>query len=339
MSTRSAAQDSAQAEARDQTCPVVSVIIVSYNTREMTLDCLRTLYSSLDGISAEVWLVDNASHDGSVEAVKEAFPQVQIIANTANSGFGAANNQALKQARGEFLLLLNSDAFPKERAIGKLVDYMRSNPDVAVVGPQLLNGDGSLQRSCWKFPSPGRAWLENLGVTSLLPNHPLVGDYSRWEHDRERDVDFIIGACMLVRREAYERVGGFDEGFFLYSEETDWQRRMRDNGFRIVFTPSAQVTHLGGASGAAEKAKVNRHFFESLDRYEYKHHGLAGLISLRLAMSVGCLLRTILWTVVMVAVPKKRAIAASRSRFSSWLLVRQATCWPVALEKPKSGTE
>jgi hypothetical protein len=324
-------------DARNETCPVVSVIIVSYNTRKMTLECLRTLYGSLDGIAAEVWLVDNASRDGSAEAVKEAFPQVQVIANAGNSGFGAANNQAMARARGEFLLLLNSDAFPQAGAIGKLVDYLRNHPDVAVVGPQLLNGDGSLQRSCWKFPSPGRAWLENLGITSLLPNHPVVGDYSRWEHDRERDVDFIIGACMLVRREAYEQVGGFDEGFFLYSEETDWQRRMKDDGFRIVFTPAAQVTHLGGASGASEKAKINRHFFESLDRYEYKHHGLAGLVSLRLAMFIGCLLRTVLWTLVVFAVPKRRDVALAKSRLSSWLLVRQATCWRIAPDGRKSG--
>jgi GT2 family glycosyltransferase len=317
--------------------PVVSVIIVSYNTREMTLECLRVLEADLRSSqldkSTEIWVVDNASSDSSAQAVREAFPQVHLIDNPRNAGFGAANNLALEQARGDFLLLLNSDAFPKPGAIGTLVEYLKSHPDVAVVGPQLLNKDGSLQRSCWKFPSPARAWLENLGITSLLPNHPLVGDYSRWEHDRERDVDFIIGACMLVRREAYEQVGGFDEGFFLYSEETDWQRRMQDKGFRIVFTPAAQVTHFGGASGASEKAKVNRHFFESLDRYERKHHGLMGLVSLRLAMSVGCFVRTVVWSLIPIALPKWRAVAYAKRRMYSWLFVRQMTCWRFAPEQ------
>jgi GT2 family glycosyltransferase len=319
--------------------PVVSVIIVSYNTREMTLECLRVLEADLSASqldkSAEIWVVDNASSDGSAQAVRGTFPHVRLIDNPRNAGFGAANNLALKQAQGDFLLLLNSDAFPKPGAIGTLVEFLRNNPDVAVVGPKLLNKDGSLQKSCWKFPSPARAWLENLGVTALLPNHPVAGDYSRWEHDQERDVDFVIGACMLVRRKAYEQVGGFDEDFFLYSEETDWQRRMKDHGFRIVFTPAAQVTHFGGASGEAEKAKVNRHFFESLDRYERKHHGLAGLISLRLAMSFGCLARTILWGMITVAMPKRRTVASARRRMYCWLFVRQMTCWSFAPEQPE----
>jgi GT2 family glycosyltransferase len=323
--------------------PVVSVIIVSYNTREMTLECLRVLEADLSASqldkSTEIWVVDNASADGSAQAVRETFPHVRLIDNPRNAGFGAANNLALKQAQGDFLLLLNSDAFPKPGAIGTLVEYLREHPDVAVVGPKLLNKDGSLQKSCWKFPSPARAWLENLGVTSLLPNHPVVGDYSHWEHDRERDVDFVIGACMLVRRKAYEQVGGFDEGFFLYSEETDWQRRMKDRGFRIVFTPAAQVTHFGGASGEAEKAKVNGHFFESLDRYERKHHGLLGLISLRLAMSLGCLARAIMWGMITVAIPKRRAAAAARRRMYSWLFVRQMTCWRFAPEQRELGSK
>lgn len=323
--------------------PVLSVIIVSYNTREMTLECLRVLdedlkTSQLDK-SAEIWVVDNASSDGSAQAIREVFPHVRLIDNPRNAGFGAANNLAMKQARGEFLLLLNSDAFPKPGAIGTLVEYLKNHSDVAVVGPQLLNKDGSLQRSCWKFPSPSRAWLENLGITFLLPNHPVVGDYSRWEHDRDRDVDFIIGACMLVRRTAYEKVGGFDEGFFMYSEETDWQRRMQNQGFRVVFTPTAQVTHFGGASGASEKAKINRHFFESLDRYERKHHGLSGLVSLRLAMSIGCLVRTVLWSLITVAVPKRRAAASARRRMYSWLLVRQATHWRFAPEQREFRTK
>jgi GT2 family glycosyltransferase len=310
-----------------QNHPEISVIIVSYNTRAMTLDCLRVLYEKLDSVNAEVWLVDNASNDGSVEAVRDAFPNVQVIANEKNGGFGAANNQAMKRARGDFFLLLNSDAFPLEGAIQTLLEYSKGHHDVAVVGPRLLNGDGSLQPSCWKFPSPMRAVVENIGLASLLPHHPHFGDYSRWAHDEERAVDFVIGACMLVRREVYEQIGGFDEEFFLYAEETDWQRRMTDKGWKIVFTPQAQVTHLGGASGASEKVKVNSHFFEGLDRYERKHHGLGGLLVLRLAMTLGCLARAVAWTLVMLARPGRRRAARSKVRMNSWLLLRQMTHW------------
>src|SRR5687768_14946249 len=136
--------------------PTVSVIIVSYNTREMTLECLRTLYGGLGDPAAEVWVVDNASTDGSAEAIRAGFPQVRLVANARNVGFGAANNQAMCQARGEFFLLLNSDAFPRPGAVAALADFLRRHQDVAVVGPRLLNADGSLQRSCFRFPSPGQ---------------------------------------------------------------------------------------------------------------------------------------------------------------------------------------
>lgn len=296
----------------------------------MTLDCLTALYTDLGSLPAEVFVVDNASSDGSVDAVRAAFPQVKVIENPKNAGFGAANNQALSQATGEYLLLLNSDAFPRPGAIAALIDCLRSNPRAAAVGPRLLNKDGTLQRSCYKFPSPARAWLENLWMSALLPQHPLIGDYQQWAHDEERVVDFVIGACMLVRREAYVDVGGFDEGFFMYAEETDWQRRMADQGWQVHFTPTAEVVHFGGASGAAEKARINRHFFDSLDRYEHKHHGMAGLVSLRLAMLVGSALRVLLWLCVLVFMPKRRAAARAKARLLSWLCVRQATHWPQA---------
>lgn len=309
--------------------PVLSVIIISYNTRQMTLDCLRALYADLEdaGKSAEVWVVDNASGDGSVPAIRAAFPDVRLIENPRNAGFGAANNLALRQAGGEFLLLLNSDAFVHPGAVAALVSYLRAHPRAGAVGPRLLNRDQTVQPSCYRFPSPARAWLENLWVSSLLPRHPVVGDYRRWAHDAARSVDWVIGACLLVRRAAYEQAGGFDEAFFMYQEETDWQRRLRDGGWDIAFTPSAVVTHLGGASGAAEQAKINAHFFDSLDYYTRKHHGLGGLVSLRLAMIVGTALRTLAWAGVAAALPKRRPVARAKTRLQAWLCVRQATRW------------
>jgi GT2 family glycosyltransferase len=308
--------------------PTISVIIVSYNTRAMTLECLRALYADVGGMAAEVWVVDNASADGSVEAVRAEFTQVRVIANDKNVGFGAANNQAMREAAGRYLLLLNSDAFPRPGAVAAMVDFLDRRPEAGLVGPRLLNKDGSLQRSCFPFPSPARAWLENLWISAVFPDRPKLGDYRRWAHDSEREVDWLIGACMLVRREVLERVGGFDERFFMYAEESDWQRRMRDAGWKVLFTPAAEVVHLGGASGANEKAKINRHFFESLDYYEYKHHGVLGLVSLRAAMTVGCFIRTILWTGVLLFVPGRRAVAASKAKLLSWLFVRQMTHWP-----------
>jgi GT2 family glycosyltransferase/glycosyltransferase involved in cell wall biosynthesis len=305
----------------------LSAIVVSYNTREMTLDCLRTLDAELRGAAAEIIVVDNASQDGSVAAIRAEFPQVRVLASASNDGFGAANNRAMKEARGRYFLLLNSDAFPRPRAIGELVRYLAQHPEVGAVGPRLLNEDGTLQQSCFRFPTPLQSWVENLWITALLPAHSQLDDYRRWAHDSARLVAWIVGACMLVRREVVEQVGGFDEAFFLYAEETDWQRRIRDGGWEIAFTPTAEVMHLGGASGASERARVSGNFFDSLDRYERKHHGLAGLISLRCAMIVGCGLRTALWAVTWLLRPQRRAQAGSKARLHSWLFLRQATHW------------
>ena len=301
--------------------PLISVIIVSYNTREMTLDCLRALYADLEGSGlggseSEVWVVDNASKDNSVPAIRDEFPRVKLIASERNLGFGVANNRALEQARGRFLLLLNSDAFPLPGAIADLLKYLREHPEVGAVGPRLLNSDGSLQPSCWKFPAPSRAWAEAVGLAALLPRHPVVGDYFRWAHDEERRVDFVIGAAVLLRREVYEQVGGFDESFFLYAEETDWMKRMETAGWPIVFVPWAQVTHLGGASSQS-KPGLNPLFFEGQDRFVAKHFGARGLLSFRAANIVRALAR-------LLAFAGRSLVARGEGKHQARLKMRQA---------------
>ena len=313
----------------------ISAIIVNYNTRGMTLDCLRALETALAGIPSEILVVDNCSKDGSVEAIRAAFPRVRVFESKVNAGFGAANNIAMREAVGNYFLLLNSDAFPKPGAIQSLIDYLRANPRAALAGPRLLNADGSLQASCFKFPTPLRAWLENLWISAVFPRHPFIGDYRFWQHDSPRNVDFLIGACMLMRREVFEQTGGFDERFFLYSEETDWQRRIRDAGWEIAFTPAAEVTHLGGASGANDKKNVSRYFMESLDRYELKHHGPLGLVAFRGAMVVGCALRALLWG-AMSLLPSRRSNALTKMARHLSLTWRQATDWSALRQAEKT---
>ena len=307
--------------------PLVSILIVSFNTRDLTLECLRMLYANLGGVAAEVLVIDNGSPDDSVAAICRDYPQAGMIVNEMNAGFGAANNRAMELSRGKYLLLLNSDAFVAPGAIAALIEYLERHPRVGAAGPRLLNADGSLQISCFPFPSPVRAWAENLWLPKVLPHTSRLGDYRRWAHDQEQLVDWVVGACMLVRREAYEAVGGFDERFFMYSEEADWQRRMRNKGWQIGFAPAARVRHLGGASGASEAANMNRHFFQSLDRYELKHHGWSGLISLRLAMAVGSSLRAILWVGAWILRPRGRSVASAKIRLHAWLVARQLTHW------------
>lgn len=306
----------------------LAVVIISFNTQNITLDCLRTLFDELEStpeVEAEVWVVDNASRDGSVQAIERDFPAVNIIANAENRGFGTANNQAMQQARGEYFLLLNSDAFVHQGAIETLIAELEAHPEAAIAGPRLLNSDGSLQASCWRFPSPRQVWLENLGLTGLFSHESRFGDYYKWAHDARREVDFVSGACFLVRRAAWEQSGGFDENFALYAEETDWQKRLHNAGWKIVFTPNALVTHLGGASGGGNPA-TKRRFFEGLDRYTRKHHGVAGVLLMRAGMIFGSLARAVLWSALMF-VPSRRSVAREKSRLHSWLLWRQATHW------------
>jgi GT2 family glycosyltransferase len=305
--------------------PLISAIVVSYNTRDMTLECLRALKADLSAMPSEIWVVDNASSDGSAEAVEREFPDIHVLCSGRNAGFGAANNLAMAQARGELFLLVNSDAFLRAGCAAALVDCLERHPEAAAAGPRIIRPDGSLQISCFRFPSPARAVLENLFVASLLPEHPVLGDYRRWGHNSEREVDWVIGACMLVRRKAYEDTGGFDERFFMYAEETDWQKRMRAAGWTIWFTPAGEVVHVGGGSADPE-ARFNERMFVSLDAYTLKHHGWAGLLVLRSAMVAGCSLRAAGWLIASLF-PARRHHAAGRVRRHLRLVVRQALHW------------
>ena len=302
----------------------ISVIIVSYNTCAMTLTCLRTLYENLGGMSAEVWVVDNASSDDSVTAIQRDFPDVHIIANDTNRGFGAANNRAIQRSTGDYLLLLNSDAFIKLRSIQALVACMQDNPSAGVVGPKLLNEDGSLQRSCYRYPTPFRALCESLFITASFPRSKLVGDYRAWPHDSELPVDFVIGACMLVRRSALAQVGLFDERFFLYAEETDWCLRFHKAGWKILFTPQAEVVHLIQGSGKAQSERVFNEFRHANETFINKHYGAPGLWLYRVSQIIGAGARLVLLgTLGLLGVTRRidpHHSAAEWRRILSWNL-------------------
>lgn len=284
----------------------LSILIISYNTREMTLRCIQQALAQCvaEEIDSEIIVVDNGSTDGSADAIKNAFtigsssttPAVKLIRSTSNLGFGRANNRGMQVAKGKYILLLNSDAFPKPGAFTTLLNFMESHADAACVGPRLLNEDESLQVSCYKFPSPARITWESLLLTAAFPNSALFGDYRKWPHDTERKVDFVIGACMLVRRETINRVGMFDESFFLYSEETDWEKRMSDHGWNVYFTPDAEVYHLCGTSGKAQADRVFTEFRRGQERYIRKHFGGVGLTWYRIMLTVGSTLRLILFS-------------------------------------------
>lgn len=285
---------------------LLSVIIVSYNTRELTLKCLETLYARLDGLAAEIRVVDNGSGDGSAEAVRERFPQVDLIESDRNLGFGGANNLGMKGARGRFFLLLNSDAFPHPGALKALCDFLDAHPDVGAVGPRLENLDGTLQKSCYRFPSPIRAAAENMLLVAAFPNNPIWGDYRAFDHDTQRYVDFVSGAAFMVRREVFEKTEGFDDGFFVYAEETDWQLRMHHAGWKVAFLPDVTVVHYGGQSSTAIKDRQFCEFHRSQLRFMRKHYGPGAALFNRGVMCFGAVLRMTIWSLACVMKPSRR---------------------------------
>ena len=257
----------------------LSVVIVNWNVRELLRRCLRSVLASqrFSGLAAEVIVVDNASSDGSVEMVRAEFPQVRLMANEENLGFTRANNQGIAASRGRYVLLLNPDTEVIGDALGAMVDYMDVHPDVGALGPMLLNPDGSVQSSRRRFPTLATALLESTVFQwELSRDNRVLRRYYVLDRpdDEVQEVDWVTGACILMRREAIEEVGPLDEGFFMYSEELDWCRRARERGWKVVYLPTARVIHYGGKS--SEQVLPFRHiqFQRSKIIYFRKHYGL-----------------------------------------------------------------
>lgn len=280
----------------------LSAVIVSYNTRELLERCLLCLRAQA-GVDVHAIVVDNASTDGSVELVRERFPDVELIALEENHGFARANNVAFERCRGDDVLLLNSDAFLAPGALAALVETARRHPRAGAVGPRLHNPDGTLQRSAWPFPRAGRLLLEAFMLHRPLRRLGLLEDLGTWAHDEERAVDFLIGACLLLRAEALAEVGGFDERFWLYGEEADLQRRLAARGWHVVFTPAATATHVGSASSAVSATRL-RHFYRGQKRFLTKHGGPLAWPAARLALLIGSLLRG-RWSAARVALTRR----------------------------------
>jgi GT2 family glycosyltransferase len=225
--------------------PDVSAIVVTHNAVGWIERCLQSLH----GTGAEVIVVDNASTDGTPELVREKFPDVRVL-EEENRGFGAGNNAGMRATSGRYFLLLNPDAWLTEGALEKLVAFADEHPEAAIVGPRLLNPDGSLQRSVRGYPSPWRIATEYFFLRKLGPRtHALNAFFGeQFDHESVREAEYLFGACMLVRSEAVVSVGGFDEDFFLMSEEVDWCYRFRQAGWKVLFYPGAEVFHVVGAS-------------------------------------------------------------------------------------------
>jgi N-acetylglucosaminyl-diphospho-decaprenol L-rhamnosyltransferase len=266
----------------------VSAVIVHYRTPTETVRAARAVAESSP--ETEILVVDNASGDGIAEKLGSAVPAARVVSEPANRGFGAACNRGARETSRPYLLLLNSDAYVQPGAVEALVGALDASPGAAAAAPRLSNPDGSLQPSIQRLPSPWRIVCESSGLAFLSGGRPPFAGHSatREDHSRPQVVEAIKGAALLVRRSDFEEAGGFDEGFFLYAEETDLLARWRRAGRGLVFEPRAEVVHEGGVSAG------DRFFGElhaSLVRYAAKHHGRRGSLVARVFLSAGAAFR------------------------------------------------
>lgn len=299
----------------------LSIIIVSWNVCNLLRQCLKSLeqqsfghaQDSDGGRKTETIVVDNASIDGTVKMLRAEFPGVRVMANSENVGFTRGTNQALAQAQGRYLFLLNPDTELRPGALQTLIDYMDAHPRVGIVGPKQFYTDGSLQSSRRRFPTLATAFFEATRLQQWFPHSHIVARYYMLDtsDDATQEVDWITGSAMFVRREVYEQVGGFDEGFFMYSEELDWCYRAKKAGWPIVYLPSVQIIHHEGKSSEQVLAQRDIHFHSSKIRFFKKYRGalVAGILRafLLLMFAVQLIEESFKWLL-----GHKRALRAAR---------------------------
>ena len=271
--------------------PDISVVIISFNTRDLLRDCLGAVYAQ-NGVTMEVIVVDNASRDGSADMVSREFPAVRLVRSPVNRGFGGANNDAFALAQGRYVVLLNSDAFPAPGAFETAVRTMDLDRSIGLAGARLVGRDGALQPSARLFPSPLNDALCLTGLAARFPKSRFFGRADRTWADpgAGADIDWVPGAFAIVRRHALEQVGYFDERFFLYYEEVDLCRRLKTAGWRIAYRPELTVIHIGGESSrqveqlqmSSSGSQLTLWRMRSALLYYRKHHGAGARIALGL---------------------------------------------------------
>lgn len=261
---------------------MIDVVIVNYNTAHLLGRMFATCDAAGQGLDLRYWVVDNASRDDSVAVLRRDHPNVFVQVNAENVGFGRANNQMVAHLAGEFVLLLNTDAFMQPDALRVALDVMRRHPKCGVVGVRLTGEDGGLQPCCRTFPTPFNVFLNRTGLARLFPWVKLVDDMA-WDHAGERECDWVPGCFFLMRKAVVDEVGLFDPRYFLYSEEVDLCKRVKAAGWGVMYTGASTVVHLGGESAKSDGAitssgrQISELQVESELLYYRKHHGLPGV--------------------------------------------------------------
>jgi len=253
--------------------PLVSVVVVSRNVKDLLLDCLTALHQGTD-VPFEVIVVDNASKDGSPAAVEEAFPHVRVHRMRKDSGFGRAQNAGLEMATGRFLLLLSPQVMVGAGCVGELSDFLLVRPDIGAVSPRLIGSDGGLDEGARRsFPSPGLAFYRLVGLSRLFPHSKRFGryNYGHLPADRPHEIDAGSSACLMIRRAAFAKVGQFDTAYFMYGEDLDFCFRLRQNGWKVFYVPAAVAERHSGRPTLQEAARHRYELHSSMWTFHHKH--------------------------------------------------------------------
>src|SRR3989304_1543043 len=251
----------------------LTISIVSYNSLYFLRECLDSILENPPELNYEIMVVDNASHDGTVEFVKNNYPEVVLIANNKNIGFAAANNRAIERSHSKYILLLNSDCMVYEKSLNNLVDFMESRPGIGITGPKIINNDETIQLSCRRFPSMFNAAAHTI-LTDIFPGNPFSKKYKLIGIDRDepRKVDWVSGSCMIIRREALEDTGTLDERYFMYVEDLDICYRMWQKKWEVYYNPEVKIMHhIAGSSGRG-KIKSSFRMQRSVFHFFWKNY-------------------------------------------------------------------
>lgn len=252
----------------------LSIVIVNWNTNRLLEACLESIYRHAPEFGFEVIVVDNASDDFDAFALQTQFPNTTFIANDSNLGYAKGNNQGINRSEGDFILLLNPDTEVKDDSLATLVEFMEDHHRAAAAGCRLVRPDGTVERSCRSFPSPGPVAFEFLRLSRLFPRSRVFGAYRMtwFDYNEEIQVDQPMGSCLILSRKAVKEIGLIDEDFPIFFNEVDWCYRAKQSGWKIYFTPATEIIHHGGSSTKQIRREMRRESHRSLARFYRKHY-------------------------------------------------------------------
>lgn len=302
----------------------LSVVIVNWNTKDLLVPCLDSLSAQKSAYKIEVIVVDNASDDGSAEIVNEKYPHVILIRNATNLGFGIANNTGMKQSRGRYICLLNSDVRVMPDCLQSLVNFMEQNKSIGISSPLTLSPDMNIQDTCRKLPTFWNNICDLLYLDKLFPNSDVLsGEHMMFfDHRSIRKVEGLAGCCLMIRKAALDQVGLFDEQFFIYFEETDLCKRFGQVGWDIVFFPDASIVHHHGASAAKDPLRFSGEQIKSQVKYWKKHHGKISVTIFLLILLIQHGVRLTLRSMLYIFSSKSRKMEISKQLAKHYTILK-----------------